>query len=181
MPTSRISPADYIAAETLKNGLEVTVRALRPDDREKVAAAVRGLDRQSIYYRLFSHRGPLTEAALDRIMRFDPEREVVLLVTTGSGPDEKVIGSGRYAVLAPYSAEVAFMVEEDHHGQGIASRVLRHLARVARDQGITTFEADVLAENRAMRSVFARTRWPMEIEREGNTVHVALTLPDVVG
>ena len=178
MTTRKISAADYVAAETLKNGLAVSVRALRPDDREKVAAAVRSLDRQSIYYRLFGHRGELTEAGLDRIMRFDPEREVVLLVTTGAGTEEKVIGSARYVVISPQRADVAFMVEEDYHGQGIASRLLRHLARVARDQGITTFEADVLAENRAMRNVFARTGWPMETARDGSAVHVTLTLPD---
>ncbi|HUP06303.1 MAG TPA: GNAT family N-acetyltransferase [Caldimonas sp.] len=178
MPSNEIAPSDYAAAETLKNGLAVTVRALRPGDREKVARAVRGLERESIYYRLFSHRGELTEAGLDRIMRFHPEREVVLLATTGSGAEERVIGSARYVVLSPQTADVAFMVEEDHHGQGVASRLLRHLAKVGRAQGITTFQADVLAENRAMRGVFARTGWPMETQREGGAVHIVLTLPE---
>ncbi|MGZ9032058.1 MAG: hypothetical protein ACXW2G_11835, partial [Burkholderiaceae bacterium] len=68
-------------AETLKGGTVVTLRASRADDREKIAAAVRGLDPASIYTRLFSHRKELTETGLDRIMRIDPEREVVLLVT----------------------------------------------------------------------------------------------------
>jgi RimJ/RimL family protein N-acetyltransferase len=70
------------------------------------------------------------------------------------------------------------MVEEDYHGQGIASRVLRHLARVAKDQGLATFEADVLAENKAMLAVFARTGWPMTKAREGGAVHVTLALPE---
>jgi GNAT superfamily N-acetyltransferase len=178
MTPKKIAPTEYVAAETLNNGVAVTVRALRPDDRDKVADAVRGLGRESIYYRLFSHRSELTEAGLDRIMRFDPEREVVLIVTRGSGAEEMVIGSARYVVLSPESADVAFMVEEDFHGQGIASRLLRHLATVARDQGITTFEADVLADNRAMRGVFTRTGWPMQTRREGGAVHLALTLPD---
>jgi RimJ/RimL family protein N-acetyltransferase len=178
MSSKQTGPADYVAAETLKNGLAVTVRALRPEDRDKVAQAVRGLEHESIYFRLFTHRRELTEAGLDRIMRFDPEREVVLLATIGSGTDETVIGSARYVVLSPQSADIAFMVEEDHHGQGIASRLLRHLAKVARAQGITTFEADVLAENRAMRGVFTRTGWPIETRREGSAVHLLLTLPE---
>ena len=57
---------DYAVAETTKGGLHVTIRALRDEDREKVAAAVRGLDQESIYLRLFSHRRELTDAALDR-------------------------------------------------------------------------------------------------------------------
>ena len=165
---------DYVASDTLRSGLPVIVRALRPDDRDRVAEAVRGLDRDSIYLRLFSYRNELTDAALDRIMRFDPASEVVLIVVTG---EERVIGSGRYVATSPDSAEVAFMVEEDFHGQGIASRLLRHLAQVATTQGIRDFEADVLAENKAMLGVFARTGWPMKKTREGDVIHVKLTLP----
>lgn len=173
-----IDPRNYVATATLKGGLDVTIRALRPDDRERVARAVRGLERQSIYYRLFSHRNELTEAGLDRIMKFDPDQEVALLVTTAVAGEETVIGSGRYVRSAPDKAEVAFVVEEDYHGRGIAGQLLRHLAIVARNRGITTFEADVLAGNKAMQAVFARTGWPMQSQRDGGALHVTLALPD---
>ena len=170
-------PRAYAAAETAKNGLRLAIRALHDSDRERVAAAVRGLDRESIYLRLFSYRGELTEAALDRIMRFDATGEVVLVATIGGGADERVIGSARYIVGAPGVAEVAFMVEEDFHGQGVAGLLLRHLARVARSQGIHTFEADVLAENKAMQFVFARTGWHVQSRRDGGSVHITMSLP----
>ena len=172
-----IDAGHYVAAETLKGGLAATIRALHPEDRERVARAVRQLDRDSIYYRLFSYRNELTEAGLERIMRFDPGSEVALLVTIGEGDGETVIGSGRYIVTLPGTAEVAFMVEEDYHGRGIASRLLRHLAIVARDSGISTFEADVLADNKPMQKVFTRTGWALRTRREGDAVHVTLTLP----
>jgi RimJ/RimL family protein N-acetyltransferase len=173
-----IDAGHYIAAETLKGGLAATVRALQPGDRERMARAVAGLDRQSIYYRLFSYRNELTDAGLDRLMRFDPEREVVLVVTIADGGNETIIGSGRYVTTSPGTAEVAFMVEEDFHGRGIASRLLRHLAKVARGNGIATFEADVLTDNKGMRAVFERTGWPATARREGDTVHVTMSLPD---
>ena len=173
-------PADFLVSETLGSGREVIVRALRPDDREKIARAVRGLDRESIYTRLFTYRKELTEAGLDRIMRFDPGREVVLVVTIGQGEGETVIGSGRYVVQAGAdsgrSAEVAFMVEEDYHGQGIAGRLLRHLAAIARSQGIARLEASVLPRNKAMLSVFARSGLPMTRRIEDGEVRVALEL-----
>jgi len=174
------SPAEYRAAETLRNGLPVTIRALHAEDREKVAKAIRELDRESIYLRLFSYRNLLTEAALDRVMHFDPDSEVVLIVTRGSGADEIVIGSGRYIVgpigAGGRSAEVAFMVEEDYHGLGIASRLLKHLAQVAKSRGIARFDATVLPENKAMISVFARSGLAMRKRIEGGEVHIALTL-----
>ena len=174
------NPGDFAVSETLSNGLAVTIWALHAEDREKIAKAVRGLDRESVYTRLFTYRNELTEADLDRIMHFDPDGEVALIVTIGAGAQEVVIGSGRY-IVAPggrgeRSAEVAFMVEEDYHGLGIAGRLLRHLAGIAHERGIALFEATVLPENKAMLAVFVRSGLPMRRRNEGGEVHVTLVL-----
>jgi len=161
---------------TLKNGTVVTLRPLRADDRQRVAEAVHGLDPQTIYTRLFSHRKELTEAGLDRIMRVDDEREVVIMATTGSGVGEAVIGGGRYVVTGEGRAEIAFTVEEDYQGQGVAGRLFAALVEVARQRGIAVFEAEVLAENPSMLRVFERTGLPMRKRSEGGIVHLELAL-----
>ncbi len=74
------------------------------------------------------------------------------------------------------SAEIAFTVEEDYQGQGIASSILRHLIHIAREHGVSRFEAYVLAENTAMLTVFARSGLPMEKKLEEGAVHVRLSL-----
>jgi len=177
-------PRDFTSAHTLRNGLAVTIRHLRADDRERIARAVRQLDRESVYTRLFSYRKELTEAGLDRIMRVEPGREVALVVTTRVGDDEVVIGSGRYVVSNSddqgRTAEIAFVVEEDYQGLGIASRLLQLLAQLAREQGIAALEADVLAGNKAMLAVFARSGGPITTRREGGTVHVTIALRDTL-
>jgi len=162
--------------ERLRDGRSVTIRPLRPDDREKVAAAVRHLDRESIYTRLFSYRTELTAAGLDRIMRVDPERDAMLLVTLGDGAGEAPIASGRFIGAADATAEVAFVVEEDFQGQGLAGKLLKCLAAVARERGLTAFTAEVLAENSAMLKVFAKSGLPMRTRREGGVVHVTMAL-----
>ncbi len=157
-----IVPSDFTCTETLKNGLAVTIRAMRPEDRDRIAAAVGKLDRESVYLRLFSFRNELTEAGLNRIMTLDPNRDMALLVTTGSEVEAIVIASARYAASsgqsATHTAEVTFMVQEDHRGLGIAGRLLGHLAEIGRRQGIVAFEADVLTGNEAMLAVFGAER-----------------------
>lgn len=177
------APSDisgYPTTESLRNGLAVTIRPLRADDREKIAVAVRQLDRDSIYTRLFSYRTELTPSGLDRIMAVDSVRDVMLVVTVGDGAQETVIASGRFIAApgdgAPQSGEIAFVVEEDYQGLGIAGRLLRHLADVARTRGVATFEAEVLGKNKAMLAVFARSGLPMRQRREGGVVHVTLAL-----
>ncbi|MCC7215130.1 MAG: hypothetical protein IT517_00060, partial [Burkholderiales bacterium] len=118
-------PRSYSVADTLRSGVAVTIRALRDDDRDRMARAIRGLDRESIYTRFFAYRKPADDL-LDRAMRFDADTEVVLVVTTGVDAGETIVAAGRYIVTGgpegALTAEVAFMVEEDFHGLGIAGR-----------------------------------------------------------
>ena len=54
--------------------------------------------------------------------------------------------------------------------------MLQHLAAIARASGVTALTAEVLAENKPMLAVFAKSGLPMEKRRDGGVVHVTLTL-----
>ena len=154
------------------------IRAVRADDHDRMREAYGRLSPEAIYLRLFAPKKELTEAELKRLIEVDFEREVALVATIGSGAQEVVIGGGRYvrADKSGQAAEVAFTVDGRYRGQGIASRLFQHLAAIARKHRITRFEAEVLAENRPMLSVFARSGLAMERRREGGVVHVELSL-----
>ena len=175
-------PTDFLATDTLRNGTAVTIRHVRPDDRDRLARAFRNLERETVYTRFFRYVTELTEEDLRRATQTDPGREVALVVTTGSGADETIIAGGRYMLPAALgdrrAAEVAFMVEEDYQGLGVAGRILRHLAEIGRRQGLSRFDAEVLSRNAAMLRVFARSGLPMKQRREGDTVHVELSLEE---
>ena len=55
-------------------------------------------------------------------------------------------------------AEVAFTVADEHHGRGLATLLLEHLAAIAPTKGINRFTAEVLPDNRTMLGVFRRGR-----------------------
>ncbi len=171
---------DHRVDDTLKNGISITVRAIRPDDRERLLEAFGKLEPETIYKRFFGYKKALTEDELQRVIEVDFDSEVVLVVTTGEGEHETVIGAARYVRVdrADHAgvAEVSFLVEEDYQGLGIASRLLRQLAAIARARGITRFDAEVLAVNRPMLAVFARSGLPMRQRREEGVVRVALEL-----
>ena len=168
--------SSFRAEDQLRNGAAVTFRAIRPGDRDRIREAYSRLSPEAIYLRAFRYKKDLNERELARITDVDFEREVALVVTTGVGPQEAVIAGGRYVSTEKAAAEVAFTVDERYRGQGIASRLLKHLAAIARDRGITRFDAEVLANNQPMLSVFARSGLRMERRREGGVVHVELAL-----
>ena len=57
-----------------------------------------------------------------------------------------------------------------------ASRLLAHLAALARGQSLKRFEADVLSHNSQMLAVFKRCGFPMLQRRDGGVIHLTLEL-----
>ncbi len=172
--------AKYEATETLKNGMDVKIRSIRIDDKQKVHEAFLNLESESIYTRFFRLKKDLTEQELKAATEVDFENVVALVVSVGDGAGEIIIGGGRYTAYDTANgervAEVSFLVEEDYHGQGIASRVLGHLSRIALDKGVSRFVAEVLPENRAMLAVFSRAGFPVNSHLEDGVMHVAISL-----
>ncbi|MER2602636.1 MAG: GNAT family N-acetyltransferase [Candidatus Competibacter phosphatis] len=170
----------YFVVDTLRNGTTVTIRAIRPEDKTRLVSAFKNLDRESIYTRFFQYVRELTDQDLRRATEIDFDREVALVVTVNLGDEETIIGTGRYVVFeeahAGRSAEVAFIVEEDYQGLGIASRIFRHLVQIGRQKDVSRLTADVLSGNQAMLKVFANSGLPMKQQRDGTVVHVTLHL-----
>jgi len=172
--------SSYTARETLKNGLQVTIRAIRPEDRERLVAALKELDERTLYLRFFGPKQEFSHQELKEATDVDFVRTVALVTCLQSSTGEKIIGAGRYIAFGnadpPDMAEVAFTVEEDYHGLGIAGKILRHLAVIAKQKGIVQFHAEVLPQNKGMLAVFNRSGFPVKQEFAEGLAHVTLSL-----
>ena len=87
-----------------------------------------------------------------------------------------IAGGGRYVVIKPGQAEVAFAVVDQFQGQGIGAALLRHLSSLARKAGLREFVAEVLPDNAAMLKVFEKSGLEVATRRESQTIHVVLQL-----
>ena len=132
MPGTEASAAagdwrSFRSTRVLRSGAEIVIRAVRPEDKERFRAAFRSLDSTSVYTRFFGYRSELSEAELEQATNVDFDRVVALVSTTGSAEQETIIGGARYVTHEPplKSAEVAFTVEEDYQGLGIATAFLQ--------------------------------------------------------
>ena len=175
-----IDALNYMAADNLKDRSAVTIRAIRANDRSDLLTAFEHLDRESVYTRFFTYKRGLTDVELHDLTEVDPNRVVALVVTTCISGVERLIGGGRYCSdVTLKSAELAFITDDAYRGRGIAGLVLQHLVRIGRANGISIFEADVLAQNQAMLAVFRKSGLPLKKRADGSIVHVKLSLaPD---
>jgi RimJ/RimL family protein N-acetyltransferase len=174
-----VDPRNYHAKEVLSDGTEIMVRAIRPEDRASLIEAFQGLDREAVYRRFFSPKKELTEGELKQLTDVDFANVIALVTTTQTSEGETLIAGGRYAVddpKNPRSAELAFLTGEAYRGRGIASILLKHLTRLAKDAGLKRFEAEVLAQNQPMLAVFKKSGLAIRQKREGDVVHVTLAL-----
>jgi len=165
-----------MSAEPLKDGRTITVRAIRPDDREALAGGVRRLSSESRYRRFFTPVDELSESELSYLTEVDHVDHEALVAeepTTGAG-----IGVARFIRLAdPQAAEVAIAVADEWQGLGVGTVLLRRLTERAREEGIKRFTADVLADNRQMLHLLNELGTVREVDRELGSVEVQVELP----
>jgi len=168
--------SQYSAAETLRDGRPIRIRALHPEDREAMGRTVRGLSEETIYRRLFSPRQHMSEQEIAYYMNVDFVSHVALVAVFAENGQETIVAGGRYVVTQPDTAEVAFVVSDTFQGQGIGGLLMKHLTDIGRRSGIKTFVAEVLAGNAAMLKVFEKSGLAVSTRREHGVLHVTLAI-----
>ncbi|MFN0085476.1 MAG: GNAT family N-acetyltransferase [Blastocatellia bacterium] len=156
-------PEDISRDVPLRDGAVLRLRRLRPSDREGLVGLFNRCSPETIRYRFLRMVTELTGPMLDHLVSADGRRHVALVVTAGEGAGERILAVGRYFVLEdrPEVAEVSFLVEDAMQRRGIGTVLLDTLAEIAREHGVSRFSADVLADNRAMLSVFRKAGYAL--------------------
>jgi RimJ/RimL family protein N-acetyltransferase len=167
--------AKYSAVELLRDGRRIEIRSLKPDDRHEFVAAVNRTSVQSLYRRFFAAKRGFTEQEIAFFLNVDFVNHVALVAVLKEG-ERPVVGGGRYVVVQPGTAEMAFAVVDQYQRQGIGAALVHHLIAIAREAGIKELIAQVLPENIAMMKVFSKTGLSLSTRRELQVVHVTLQL-----
>ncbi len=172
----KLDVAGYSRIETMRNGCCVEIRALCPDDRAALLDAVGRASTQSLYRRFFGVKRHFSEKEVDFFLNVDFNNHVALVAVVDEQGQPRIAGGGRYVVVGPGTAELAFAVVDQYQGQSIGAALMRHLVAIAKDAELTELVADVLPDNVPMLKVFERSGLPVTKRREAGSVHVTLGL-----
>jgi ribosomal protein S18 acetylase RimI-like enzyme len=171
-----MSIADYTAVEKLRDGRPIEIRALRPDDGAGMLAAVGRTSAQSLRRRFFAPKKGFSEREMAFFLNIDFENHVALVAETDEDGLAVIIGGGRYIVVRPGQAEIAFVVVDAYQAQGLGTILMRHLAALARDAGLKELIADVLPENTAMLKLLRTFGFLPGSQRASQVAHLTLKL-----
>ena len=159
----------------LGDGSSALIRPITSDDAPALAAFHLRQSPESRYKRYFSPKPELSPAELERFTEVDMVGRAALVVEL----DGELVGWGSYERWQDRAdAEVAFMVDDRHHGRGIATLLLEHLAAIAQTNGIRQFTAETLGDNRAMLAVFAKAGWPVHRHFDSGVVDLDFPLTE---
>jgi len=152
----------------LRDGRTAHLRPIDGTDEQGLVDFYEGVSEQSRYLRFFAPMPRLSEKDLHRFTHVDHHDRVAFVLTLA----EQIIAVGRYDLIGPGKAEVAFLVQDQHQGRGAAQLLLEHLAQAGRENGVNLFVAEVLAENRRMVQVFREQGYKVTGNFEEGVLHL---------
>jgi RimJ/RimL family protein N-acetyltransferase len=142
-----------------------------------VAPAAVGLTgAESLFRRFFATKRGFSEREIAFFLNVDFTNHVALVAVVEEGERPVIVGGGRYIVVQPGKAEVAFAVVDQYQGRGIGATLMHHLATIARSSGLRELVAQVLPDNTAMLKVFEKSGFGLSKERGSGVVHVTVRL-----
>jgi acetyltransferase len=179
-------PTRYVAPWTAKDGTDVLIRPIRPEDEPQLVKFHETLSERSVYQRylhLMKLSQRVTHERLTRICFIDYDREMALVV------EHKDPASGETQVIAVArlkkahgidEAEFAMIVTDQFQGRGLGSELLRRLLALAKDEKVGRIVGDVLPDNLAMQHICEKAGFQLRRSIDDPVVKVELDLAVLV-
>lgn len=169
-------PRRWEGEEVLRDGTRIQLRPVRPTDESLMKDLFYSCSDQSIYDRYFGYVKAMPHAKLQTIVNVDYTNNMTFIALAEEGGRERMIAAGSYLRdRATNMADVAFLVQDESQGHGIATILLRRLMECALSNGILGFTADVFAHNKGMLHVFYKSGCELKSALDGDVYHIEFT------
>lgn len=160
-PAIRPYPNQYIWRFRTRDGEEIRLRPIRPEDEPAVAAFQQGLSPESVHSRYFSSPNLQERTRHDRLSQLcfiDYSRQLVLVAEI---PDDNgthtLCGMGHLIRMRDgQGSEFALLLADAFQRRGLGTEMLRRLVAIARAEAWGPVTAIMLPENRAMQEICQR-------------------------
>ena len=168
-------PSQLITKWTSVDGVEVTIRPIKPEDAELEVEFVRTLSAETKYYRFMNTMRELPPAMVARLTQIDYDREMAFLATIQEDGKEVEIGVCRYAVNPDgESCEFAIVVADAWQRHGLARKLMGVLIETARNKGIMYMNGVFLANNERMLKFVQGLGFTLSNDPEDSTVKIGV-------
>ena len=173
IPAIRPYPLQYVKPWRFRDGAQVMIRPLRPEDERRMARFHTKISERSIYRRYFyslSLEQRISHEWLARICFGDYDRVISLVAehngSDGGEPEILALGQLSKAHLAN-EAELALLITDEYQHRGLGTELSRRLIEIARIEKLDRVTLEMLASNDAMLDVCRQLGFHLQGAEEG--------------
>lgn len=157
---------------------DIQLRPARPTDEEALKGMLYSLDKDSVYQRFMAQISAFPHQRAQEMVNVDYLNTMCLLATEMDDEEEVICGIANYVLdRSSNYADAAFIVKDAWQGKGIGTELMLQLQKVATENGIKGFTADVLKNNKAMMMVFQKSGSSITMSHEGEMHHLKMKFP----
>jgi len=154
-------PVSLETVKTFKDGMEVRFRPIKHSDEDMMRRLFYNFSDESKYLRYFARIHIMPHKQMQEYVNIDYDQSLSIVGIVQQKGAERIIAEARYAFDERDSVyEMAFIVDEEYQGFGIATFLLKYLLKIGRERGIAKMTANVLPQNDAMKHVFEKAGVP---------------------
>jgi acetyltransferase len=159
------TPPDLNEIVILKDGSQVTLRAIRPDDAPRLQEGFSRLTPQTIYMRFLQAAKELTDQQARELAAVDYQTRMAIVGFVKEDGHERLVVVARYGMLDRAEAglaEAAIVVRDDFQKRGLGKIAMQHLVHYASEHGVRGLVATVHANNTPVLSFIRNTGLPFK-------------------
>ena len=163
--SAKLNASNYLATETLPNGLRLLIRATEPHD-DLAGAIQRKTSTQSFFYRFLRPKHYLADEEIASLRNCDFVSQVALIGLVRHNLRMAIVAGARYWITQPDEAEIAFLVADAYQKQGIGAAMLNHLCSIARQAGLKRLYALATPDNEGTQHLLKKLGFPCDIRSD---------------
>ncbi|NOH81126.1 bifunctional acetate--CoA ligase family protein/GNAT family N-acetyltransferase [Vibrio sp. RE86] len=170
-------PVEYEELITLKDGEEVLLRPILPEDEPDHAAFINNVSKEDLYKRFFSDVGEFNHEALANLTQIDYDREMAFVAVSQTRSGSPIIGVSR-ALINPENtdAEFAILIRSDLKGNGLGKVLMTKIIEYCRHKGTEQMSGMTMPTNRGMLMLAQKLGFELDVQFEDGTADMRLPL-----
>lgn len=147
-------PTHYVSTWRLRDGTDVLLRPIRPEDEPLEREMLGRLSDETLHVRFFSWIRDFGHEMLMRFCNIDYDRQMAIVAEIKAGGERRIIGIARLIADSDMrSAEFAVLVDDEYHGKGLGYKLVDLLVGFGQHKGLERIYGEVLTENRKMLTI----------------------------
>ena len=150
-------PEEYVKAANLKDGTDIILRPIKPEDEPMWLELLGSCSKESIYFRFRTNFFFDSHEVATQFCYIDYSREMAIVAEIAENNNRKLIGVGRLIADPDHeTAEYAILITDNWQNKGLGKILTRYCVEISKELGLKHIIAETTTDNKPMMAIFEK-------------------------